>query len=221
METQHFESKQKNYSKNFETERKTSAKPPANLQWWYSFVGTCTLHGLHYVFQQNRCRFRRVLWFLLILSQILWFCFQTNLLLKKYFSYPVQTKVKLVYERSPEFPSVTVCNFNPFKQSRVSPKHENLLRYAVTHQRKDDNREMNESFWNQFSMVKLNMTREYLNSGFTMDDLIIECFWSGSTCSAENFTSTLTSFGLCHTFNSGTYTDSVIITYPTRLAIYE
>ena len=38
---------------------------------------------------------------------------------RKLFSYPATTKVSLVYEGSPEFPAVSICNFNRFKKSVI------------------------------------------------------------------------------------------------------
>lgn len=172
---------------------------------WKSFVSSSTLHGLHFVFERENTKFRRTFWCLLIIGQIIWLAFQTNIQLKKYFSYRVQTKVTLEYERSLLFPSVTLCNFNPFKRSKVEAKYEKLLGFVSTHHGKKSVIKRNETLWSQFTNIELNMTREYLTSGFSLEELMFKCQWSGRPCNVKNFTSTLTSFGLCYTFNSGGY----------------
>ena len=42
---------------------------------------------------------------------------QTFMLLKKYFNYPVTTKVSSKHEAITDFPSVTICNFNIIRKS--------------------------------------------------------------------------------------------------------
>ena len=85
---------------------------------WNGFVESSTLHGLQHVFG-GRTLARRVIWALFLLLGIGWFSLQTQKLLTKYFSYPVTTKVTLVYEDNPEFPAVSICNFNMFRRSVV------------------------------------------------------------------------------------------------------
>lgn len=207
-DTQNLSLKPNDISQNLDHEKKASKKHSVSSAnslrdegLWYSFVSSCTLHGLRYVFERDVCRFRRTLWLLIMLGQIVWLAFQTNVQLRRYFSYRVQTKVTLEHERSAIFPAVTLCNFNPFNRSKVKAKSEKLLRYVWTHNGKK--MDTNESFWNQFTTSELNMTQEYLNGGFVLDDLMLECRWSGTNCYSKNFTQILTSFGLCYTFNPG------------------
>ena len=89
---------------------------------WSTFVESCTLHGLQHVFTSQTPWVRRILWALFLAAAIVWFSFQSSKLLKKYFSYPATTKVSLVYEGSPEFPAVSICNFNRFKKSVIMAK---------------------------------------------------------------------------------------------------
>ncbi|KAJ7349566.1 Acid-sensing ion channel 2 [Desmophyllum pertusum] len=61
-----------------------------------------------------------------------WFSFQSFKLLAKYFSYPVTTKVTLVYEDAPDFPAVSICNFNMFRRSVVNANgYGQLLKYVL------------------------------------------------------------------------------------------
>lgn len=39
--------------------------------------------------------------------------------------------------------------------------------------------------------------------GHQIDHMIKKCHWKAQKCGPENFTSVLTDFGLCYTFNSG------------------
>ncbi|XP_022779224.1 acid-sensing ion channel 4-like [Stylophora pistillata] len=98
---------------------------------WNGFVESSTLHGLQHVFG-SRSLARRVIWALFLLLGIGWFSLQTQKLLTKYFSYPVTTKVTLVYEENPEFPAVSICNFNMFRRTAVKEAgFEEVLRFAI------------------------------------------------------------------------------------------
>lgn len=99
----------------------TSRKSAVITKRWNSFVESTTLNGMLHVFT-GRTRVRRVLWAVFLLSAMAWFSFQSSKLLRKYFSYPVTTKVSLEYDGSPEFPAVTICNFNSVKKSVVMAK---------------------------------------------------------------------------------------------------
>ena len=101
-----------------EAESPTPSRSVAIKQKWHAFVESSTLHGLQHVFT-SQTPLRRIIWALFLLSGIGWFSFQSSKLLTKYYSYPVTTKVTLVYEDAPEFPAVTICNFNMFRASAV------------------------------------------------------------------------------------------------------
>ena len=119
----------------------------------------------------------------------------------KYYSYPVTTKVTLVYEDAPEFPAVTICNFNMFRTSVVKANgYEELLNYVLRKSRGID------TFNDTVDLSKLdslNMSEFYFDMGHQMKHSLADCSWNGVRCSENNFTTVLTSMGLCHTFNSG------------------
>ena len=177
---------------------------------WNSFVESSTLHGLHYVFTSPTI-FRRILWAFFVISGIGYFSYHSSKLLEKYFNYSVATKVTLVYEKEPDFPSVTICNFNMFRKSVVTANnYEQVLRYATRDQfGKYAGVEVNDSNidWSLYEGV--NMTLVYHYGGHQIKDMLRSCSWSGEECSHQNFTPVLTSMGLCHTFNSGKYLKNI------------
>ncbi|KAJ7377745.1 Acid-sensing ion channel 2 [Desmophyllum pertusum] len=180
------------------------SKSAAIKKTWNSFVESSTLHGMRYVFT-SPTTFRRILWAFFLLSGMGYFSFHSSKLLEKYFSYPIATKVTLVHEKEPDFPSVTICNFNMFRKSLVNAyNYEQVLRYTTRDQfGKFAGIEINDSNidWSVYEGV--NMSLVYHLGGHQMQDMLKGCSWSGEKCSYKNFTPVLTSMGLCHTFNSG------------------
>lgn len=169
---------------------------------WSMFVGSSTLHGLQYVFT-SRTLVRRILWALFLVTAVVWFSFQSSKLLKKYFSYPATTKVSLVYEGSPEFPAISICNFNRFKRSVIMGKgYDQLL---SQYERRlfglnTENYTIDVSKNSDFNLTELDWL-----AGHQINDTLQGCVWSGTMCDYRNFTPVLTSMGLCHTFNSGRF----------------
>ena len=167
---------------------------------WHMFVGSSTLHGLQYVFT-SQTLVRRILWALFLVAAIVWFSFQSSKLLRKYFSHPVSSKVSQVYEGSPDFPAVSICNFNRFKKSIIMAKGYNQTLSQFEREVSGLN---TENFTADFSKYPdFNLTEFYLSAGHQINDTLQTCVWSGTFCDYRNFTPVLTSMGLCHTFNSG------------------
>ena len=176
------------------------SKSAVIVQKWNNFVESSTLHGMHNIFS-SQSNFRRITWTLFLLSGVGYFSYQSSVLLTEYFDYPVNTKVTLVYEKEPEFPAVTICNFNMLRKSVVS-KHSYGKVVDLTLMSKYGT-EMNETEvdWSRYENVDI--SNIYYQAGHQMDEMLMECFWKGDECSHQNFTPVLTSMGLCHTFNSG------------------
>jgi len=168
---------------------------------WIMFVGSSTLHGLQYVFT-SRTLVRRIIWALFLVAAILWFSFQSSKLLRKYFSYPATTKVSLVYEGSPEFPAVSICNFNRYKKSVIMAKGYDQLLSQYERKLFGLNTAKNYSIdfgeHSDFNISELDWL-----AGHHINDTLQGCVWSGTICDYRNFTPVLTSMGLCFTFNSG------------------
>lgn len=149
--------------------------------------------------------FRRILWAFFLLSGIVYFSYHSSKLLEKYFSYQVATKVTLVYEKEPEFPSVTICNFNMLRKSVIEAyNYEDVIRYTTKDEfGKFAGVELNDSDIDLGLYEEADMSLAYHLAGHQIKDMLKGCSWSGESCSYQNFTSVLSSMGLCHTFNSG------------------
>ena len=178
-----------------------SPKSTLIKQTWHNFVQNATLHGLLYVFS-SPSTFRRILWTVLLLSGVGYFSYQTSGLLKKYFSYPIITKVTLVYEKDAEFPAVTICSFNMVRKTYAENNSlEKVVTLSLMGSKLGTILNNSEIDWSSFENVNVNDL--YRFGGHQIEDMILECFWVGEDCSHRNFTPILTSMGLCHTFNSG------------------
>ncbi|XP_052701236.1 degenerin unc-8-like [Crassostrea angulata] len=63
---------------------------------------------------------KKIIWLILVMAMMAWLTIQCYWLLDKYFSYPVEVKIELKSAPKLAFPSVTVCNRNPLKKSKLA-----------------------------------------------------------------------------------------------------
>ena len=105
-------------------------KSAAKKRKWKHFIDNCTLHGLQHA-TNGQTKVRSIIWSAFLLMGTAYFVHQSYLLLDRYYSYPITTKVTLEYEEEPEFPAVTICNFNVLRKSYIiKVKAEDLLELA-------------------------------------------------------------------------------------------
>ena len=169
-------------------------------QKWRNFVENSTLHGMHCIIS-SQTTFRRIIWTLFLLFGVGYFSYQSSVLLKKYLSFPVTTKTTLEFEEEPEFPAVTICNFNMLRKSIVERNNFTEVTDLALMSKAGITANDTDIDWNPYK--DLDVFQIYRQGGHQIEDMIISCAWKGKRCNYQNFTPILTSMGLCHTFNSG------------------
>ncbi|XP_033634311.1 uncharacterized protein LOC117295705 [Asterias rubens] len=106
-----------------------SAKPPRlNLgDILKAFGENTTAHGVPAITRSKRV-VAKFFWLAVFLIMLGLFCFQATLVLVEYYGYPSTTKVKLETAPYLNFPSVTICNMNRFRRSKlVGTRFEGLI----------------------------------------------------------------------------------------------
>ncbi|XP_071846291.1 acid-sensing ion channel 1C-like isoform X2 [Apostichopus japonicus] len=163
------------------------------------FAEETTLHGVRYVANGHIHHARRICWLILLVCLAVWLAYGIVNGLTKYFSYPISTAVMFNYVNNLEFPAVTICNYNQFRKSHL--QNYTLLREVLTSLSTSDSVDID---WDLNDMDDyLNMTEVAIKLAHQLDDMLIECTWNQEeTCGAHNFTTVITDFGVCYTFNS-------------------
>uniref|UniRef100_A0A914DV03 Uncharacterized protein n=1 Tax=Acrobeloides nanus TaxID=290746 RepID=A0A914DV03_9BILA len=195
-----------------------------------SFPEWCSTHGIPYIARSTK---KFWIWFWVIATLVasgilIW---QTVILLKKFFSFPVTIQYELKFDQH-IFPAVTVCNLNPYKKSVAYnfPKIERLMvtyDYMVHRVACDaDSRcsmETNqtlEQYREMYGLVDINDTtaiqsigRNLLgleSAGYnlseavdSLDEFILSCSFNTDDCDMKNdWTSYIDArMGSCFTFN--------------------
>ena len=182
--------------------KQETIKSAAIKKKWRHFIDNSTLHGMHYVFH-GQTKVRTIIWTVFLGMSTAYFFYQSSLLLKRYYSYQVTTKMTLKYEKAPKFPAVTICHFNKLRKTFVQ-KHnaEQVLKYALRFAKRT---EINSSTINWTDLQNVTMDYIYNHGGHQIKEMMKTCSWSGEKCDGRNFTKLLTPMGLCYTFNSGKF----------------
>ncbi|PIK45100.1 putative acid-sensing ion channel 1-like [Apostichopus japonicus] len=161
------------------------------------FADETTLHGIRYVTNSRLHKARRLLWFILLISMAIWLVFGIMSGIRKYFTYPVSTVVEFNYVKTIDFPAVTFCNYNQFRRSKLEtydPVFQQILLALVVKQGVDIDWDYHDSLYNDNHW---NMTEVAITSGHQLEDMLLSCTWNrGEACGPQNFTTTITDFGL-------------------------
>lgn len=135
-----------------------------------------------------------------------------------YFDYTISVTVQDIPLDLDYFPAVTVCNKNPFDSSKsktlkylksILNKYNILTNLTISGSNEEDFKTIF-LFRRSLNLLKSNVIAEnYKNSSelyglrYTLDDMLISCFFNGVECNSSDFYYFYTfDYGNCFTFNS-------------------
>ncbi|XP_042310059.1 acid-sensing ion channel 1 isoform X3 [Sceloporus undulatus] len=181
-----------------------------------------TFHGLRHVFSPHLSCPHRAFWLMAFLASLALLLTWSSNRIHYLFSWPVQTKVHLLYGRNLTFPAVTLCNSNLLRVRRMSRADLHLGGYWLGLLRKNlqpvpaiwtllkDPRWLwlgallNFSHYLPPSPPEDQSTRHLLDRlGHQLEEMLLSCRFQGQHCGPHNFTTVFTRYGKCYTFNSG------------------
>ena len=150
------------------------------------------LYGLTAYFFNFRC-----MWLIMTIACICAVGYQIYERVSFFGSWPVNVNVEINYNKSLQFPAVTICNQNSFRATKAAE----FGLYDLI----DETFAKSATF--QLDYIKsnnaTNITIEDLivNLGHDKYDLFFSCSWKNTDCSPEDFIPVLTDHGLCYTFS--------------------
>ncbi|KAL9986155.1 hypothetical protein ACROYT_G000249 [Oculina patagonica] len=166
------------------------------------FCSRTSAHGICQV-SSSTTNTRKCFWVLLCLAAFSVSVIHVMAFVKEYLSFPVKTEVDMVHESSLPFPSVTVCNLNQFKRSRL--QNDSTMKFLSERLFNSSDLSLNSKL---ATSMKLQTAAAESNKSIThqKDDFIVWCevrrmSESTTTCSSRNFTTLLSKLNFCFTFN--------------------
>jgi hypothetical protein len=159
-----------------------------------------TSHGYPNIFRTDKWPIKIMWLFFLLLSTGVCFYMVTKSV-TDYLNHEVVTKIRVFNEQMMEFPTITICNLNPFTK-KASLEYINTLFDRVNNQIDD-----NEDLYTSFLMIAKNMStfndtiKEFTPS---LNEMIFSCEMVGIDCDLDEFESFyMFDYGTCFRYNSG------------------
>ncbi|XP_045931062.1 acid-sensing ion channel 1-like [Micropterus dolomieu] len=172
-------------------------KRPAPIE---VFASRSTLHGISHMFTYERMCIKRSLWILFFLGSVGVLVMVCVDRVQFYFQYPHVTKLDEVAAPMMVFPSVTFCNLNSFRFSRVTRNdlyHAGELlallngRYEIRDPHLVEENVLQilkeRADFDNYKPRPFNMREFYDRTGHDIKDMLLSCFYRGMDCSAEDF----------------------------------
>nr|XP_006815422.1 PREDICTED: acid-sensing ion channel 3-like [Saccoglossus kowalevskii] len=171
------------------------------------FAQKSTISGMKYVSDKKSRIPRRCFWLLVVLTGAGFLVYQIVRSVNLYLDYPVNVDVKITYANDLPFPAITICNMNLLRRLELEhyEGHDAIefleLLYPLVTEKTSP---VPENIIQNFTLTTVaNLTDLLMRYGHQKENMVILCHWKSSACSSVNFTTTITDYGLCHTFNSG------------------
>jgi len=172
----------------------------------FEHLSTTHLHGLPHIVRSKYWYMKVfwIFWILLMFSISLWLIV---LAYQSYFAYPVLTSIKKYVDMEQNFPTVTICNLEPFLTKSASDYIEKSLpdNFNFTVNSLEKLVEVRKSILDKLSANYFTLA-EKQSFGYLINETLINCQFDGSLCSntSEEFTWYYSyKYANCFAFNTG------------------
>ncbi|XP_071951629.1 acid-sensing ion channel 5-like [Antedon mediterranea] len=156
------------------------------------FASKTTMHGVQRLVEE-RPRSYKMLWVVIIVASVGFCSWEVQKRISNYFEYNVNTEITVKFSNNLTFPAVTICNFNRYRLSQITEDEFSYLTCLADNEYKVCKEELKAPF----------NSSEFTNrAGFDLDaNTLWTCNFRHQACGVQNFTSVVTEYGRCWTFN--------------------
>nr|XP_006812644.1 PREDICTED: acid-sensing ion channel 1-like [Saccoglossus kowalevskii] len=185
---------------------------------------TADVHGVKHLANSRSGVLRRLVWLVAFLGSVALLLYQCISSIIYFVNYHHVTKVEVNYTTQMEFPAVTFCNLNKYRESAITV--EDIVNIGEHIGIVDDQHEIidphlyTDKFLAKMSAVNwthytkdydYNMTDFTFRTGHQASDFILQCEYSGENCSYEDFSHVFSHHGNCFTFNKHDENNAVLL----------
>ena len=171
------------------------------LEW----AGMTTSHGYPNIFRSN-LREIRIMWliFTMIATGLCAYMIVRSVL--DYLNFEINTKIVIDKEIPSEFPTITICNLNPFYKNMSIPVLRKILGKNFTDLEEITTEEFKIGLYKflYYAAHPSTSDEQKKNLGPSLNKMLIYCSFSETSCNYGDFSwKYLIDFGNCFRFNSG------------------
>ena len=199
------------------TARKEETIETLRFRIWRSlhYVGRHTsFHGIPHLIA-GRSIYRTLYWVVLIFTALAFMGVAMAFITREYFGRKTAFSEVIQFPDSLEFPAVTICSHNPYIQMNYSQtptevqvvvdyeffRKDRLIQSSAEHILEHLERRFNISSITFNSSYTIRTVLNEYGNRFTPGYGFFHCRFDGQECSINDFTESVTAFGLCSTFN--------------------
>jgi Amiloride-sensitive sodium channel len=174
----------------------------------FDLVETSSCHGLPNIIRSKNYSIK-IIWSIAFLASFIYSLISIVNTVNEFLDFNVVVNMELIQDYDLEFPAVTICNNNPFDftDNEAVEKIETFLK-NVTNTNENYFIFKNQTITNSSCDGSLRefLQRSFINYGFSLEKMLIKCFYDAKKCSRDDFFLTKSGlFGKCYTFNNGKY----------------
>ena len=172
------------------------------------FIENTTINGLVYVFKSDS-KIRRIIWGIIFCCALISCTTVIGYSVKKFIDEPTATTTFVGFNYSIPFPAVSVCNLNTYSNSSETEMDRAHFSYIIFNPNRKYNLHSSEDYNCSNHADDYAGIWEYMSSSAFQKDFIVYCGFSQGpgtefiSCE-EEIQPTLTTAGVCYTFNSFT-----------------
>lgn len=171
---------------------------------FHKYVTSTSTHGVQRMFT-GKSKIRRAMWILLFLGSVTALSYTVVTSFITYFQTPTSTSVTTRHVEALEFPSVTICNFNPYQASFVRENNLTQLISQTFNLRLEDGMDIQEYCSNVAASVQgpsQTLKEVAFEARQKKRDFILDCNFRGIVCTEREVVPDFNVFGYCYSFNS-------------------
>lgn len=174
------------------------------------FAQSTSCHGISHVYQHEARTLPRMVWLILTIAAVSACISQCIIIIYDASLLPTRITFSDTPAASAIFPSVTICNTDNSPRDAVPADDLKYMAILLNTQSRENAYSRSQTAEAaKYFLNKYGDAFDYENyirkSDFKLKDMLLSCQWMNRPCNISDFTSIVTDYGNCYTFNPGTF----------------
>ncbi|CAD5123960.1 DgyrCDS12265 [Dimorphilus gyrociliatus] len=169
---------------------------------WEKFTHRTTFHGIKNIFETNISYSRQIFWILIVLCALTLFILQVTLRRIHFRKKEAAVNVEVIYADELEFPTVTICNQNRFRLSKIAEfGYYTFFQTLYNTELQNKTKYLKNLAANYSSLDVQKLKYRAIHQA---KDFVHSC-WLGEIDCTQQFSTTITDYGVCYTIHNKSF----------------
>ena len=180
------------------------------MQIWklvFRCLALTSLHGWPYIALSLRSALKMTYWIIILVISLIFMAYSLYAVTSQYAERRTFLSSRQHFPKQLPFPAVTLCNLNSIKRSSLPASFTTnevllFLSYVSPEPWLSENFDV-DAFVRKYDQVYGGNNSFLENFGHRLENMLLDCSFENRPCDISDFTTKITSLGVCYTFNSG------------------